>query len=77
MTRIQGKLRSISVASIETNVPVTTLRDWDALVQPHRIACGSTDMRYYDDSHITRIFKLLELNKNSRTRTARPVAAQA
>ena len=75
--KVKGKLRSISAAALEVRMPESTLRGWDEMVQPYRIACGSIDSRYYDDTHIARIFKLIELNKTSKAaRSGHAVQAQ-
>jgi DNA-binding transcriptional MerR regulator len=69
MAAVKGKRRSISEASMETNVVVTTLRAWDEFVQPQRE--GRLRERYYYDSHIARILKMLELNKASKAAASR------
>lgn len=75
MPTIKGAMRSISDASIETGVPVTTLRDWDSLVHPHRL--GKQRERFYDDLHIARIQKVVEINRATKSRGQRTEAPRA
>jgi MerR-like DNA binding protein len=57
MTTTKGALRNITGASIETETPVTTLREWDPAIKP--ILVGK--QRVYDDTHIAKINQIKAL----------------
>jgi hypothetical protein len=63
MATNKGSLRSISDASIETKVPISTIREWDPFIEPLRLGNSNVAQRVYDDSHIAKIQEMAARNK--------------